>query len=279
MGGTVGTAGAASLTPRRSSSARRWRNKGLINHGWNYINIDDGWQGVRGGEFNGIQGNQKFPDMKGLADSVHGLGLKIGIYSTPWGELRRAHRGIGRQRGGDVRLDMRAKGRGLPARGPEGRQGMGIRQHSFAVNDAQQWAAWGFDYLKYDWNPNDVPHVREMAEALRASGRDIALSLSNSAPFESAAELSALAHCWRTTGDIRDTWESMSRIGFSQDRWRPYARPGHWNDPDMLVVGLGRLGPAAAPHAPHARRTVHAHQPVVPARRAAADRLRPDAAR
>src|SRR6185503_17858352 len=83
----------------------------------------------------------------------------------------------------------------------------------------------------------------EMAGALRKSGRDIVLSLSNSAPFESAKDLSALAQCWRTTGDIRDTWESMSRIGFSQDRWRPYGRTGHWNDPDMLVVGLVGWGP------------------------------------
>jgi alpha-galactosidase len=122
-------------------------------------------------------------------------------------------------------------------------RGWEFGRHSFAVNDAKQWAAWGFDYLKYDWNPNDVPHVKEMADALRASGRDIVLSLSNSAPFESITGLSSLAQAWRTTGDIRDTWESMSRIGFSQDRWRPYARPGHWNDPDMLVIGLVGWGP------------------------------------
>src|SRR3990172_2135992 len=116
-------------------------------------------------------------------------------------------------------------------------------QYSFAANDARQWARWGFDYLKYDWNPNDVPHVEEMAGALKASGRDIILSLSNSAPFGSAADLSAISQCWRTTGDIRDTWEIMSAIGFSQERWRPFARPGHWNDPDMLVVGMVGWGP------------------------------------
>ncbi len=229
------------------SSARAMADKGLRDHGWNYINIDDGWQGVRGGEFNGIQGNGKFPDMKGLADSVHALGLKVGIYSTPWKGSYEGHIGSSGDNAdgtydwiaaGEANEDFRhtdyEKGRN---------RGWEFGEHSFAVNDARQWAAWGFDYLKYDWNPNDVPHVREMADALRASGRDIALSLSNSAPFESAAELSALSQCWRTTGDIRDTWESMSRIGFSQDRWRPYARPGHWNDPDMLVVGLVGWGP------------------------------------
>jgi alpha-galactosidase len=57
---------------------------GLIHHGWTYINIDDAWQGKRGGPFNAIQGNDKFPDLKGLCDEIHKMGLKIGIYSTPW---------------------------------------------------------------------------------------------------------------------------------------------------------------------------------------------------
>src|SRR2546421_370965 len=66
------------------ASAKAMVSTGLFNHGWIYINIDDSWQGKRGGEFNGIQPNEKFPDMKGLADEVHNMGLKLGIYSTPW---------------------------------------------------------------------------------------------------------------------------------------------------------------------------------------------------
>ena len=76
-----------------------------------------------------------------------------------------------------------------------------------------------------------------MANALRDSGRDVVLSLSNSTPFKSIGELSKIANCWRTTGDIKDTWDSMSKRGFTQDKWAPYAKPGHFNDPDMLVVG------------------------------------------
>jgi alpha-galactosidase len=79
-----------------------------------------------------------------------------------------------------------------------------------------------------------------MAAALRSSGRDIVYSLSNSAPFTGAAEWARLAQVYRTTGDITDRWESMSGIGFGQDRWTPFNGPGHWADPDMLVVG--RLG-------------------------------------
>ena len=112
-----------------------------------------------------------------------------------------------------------------------------IGKYSFAENDARQWAAWGIDYLKYDWNPNELPETAEIYKALRASGRDVFLSLSNSTPFKNIAELSKLANCWRITGDIRDNWDSMSKKGFGQDKWEPYCGPGHWNDPDMLVVG------------------------------------------
>ena len=76
-----------------------------------------------------------------------------------------------------------------------------------------------------------------MDGALRRSGRDIIFSLSNNSPFTNAPVLSKIANCWRTTGDIRDNWDSMSKKGFGQDKWAPYASQGHWNDPDMLVVG------------------------------------------
>ena len=197
---------------------------GLAAHGYNYVNVDDGWQGRRGGAYGGLQGNEKFPDMQGLCDYAHSLGLRIGIYSTPW---TRSYADYPGGSAGKELSDKVRRGRFFGAKGCE-------RQ------DADQWAAWGMDYLKYDWNPLDVPHVEAMRAALRASGRDIVYSLSNSAPFQNAADWARLANCWRTTGDIVDTWESVSGIGFSQDRWTPYGGPGHWNDPDMLVVG--RMG-------------------------------------
>jgi alpha-galactosidase len=79
-----------------------------------------------------------------------------------------------------------------------------------------------------------------MSAALRNCGRDIVYSLSNTASFDLAPDYARLANLWRTTGDITDTWDSVSGIGFSHDRWTPYAGPGHWNDPDMLVIG--RIG-------------------------------------
>ena len=226
------------------SSARAMAKKGLINHGWTYINIDDGWQGTRGGAFNAIQGNSKFTDMPALAREVHNLGLKIGIYSTPWKGSYEGHIGGSCDsddgtydwiKSGEANEFFRQKDYG------KGRQSQWqFGKRSFADADVRQWTEWGIDYLKYDWNPIDVPHVKEMSVALRKSARDIVFSLSNSAAFESAQDYASLAHCWRTTGDITDTWTSVSRIGFSQERWASFAGPGHWNDPDMLVVG--RLG-------------------------------------
>ena len=111
-------------------------------------------------------------------------------------------------------------------------------RYSFATQDAQQWADWGFDYLKYDWYPNDYYYTREMHEALQKVSRDIVLSLSNTAPYADAPAWLRYSQCWRTTGDIRDTWNSIYQIGFKgQDRWAAFNRPGHWADADMLVVG------------------------------------------
>lgn len=113
--------------------------------------------------------------------------------------------------------------------------------------DVKQWAEWGIDYLKYDWHPLNYYHVREMFDMLRKIDRDIIFSLSNSAPYGDAPVWQRYANCWRTTGDIRDTWESISRIGFSQDRWLAFNHPGHWADSDMLVVGMVGWGPKLHP--------------------------------
>jgi alpha-galactosidase len=226
-------------------SARGMVASGLMNHGWTYINIDDAWQGERGGLFKAIQGNEKFPDMKGLSDTVHQMGLKLGIYSTPWTTSYANHIG-----GSAENPEGTWQKPTLPKRGNVNKKILpwAIGKYSFARNDAKQWGAWGINYLKYDWNPNEVPETQEMYDALRSSGRDVILSLSNSSPFTNAPALSKIANCWRTTGDIRDTWDSMSKKGFGEDKWEPFAGPGHWNDPDMLVVGQVGWG---QPHPTH----------------------------
>jgi alpha-galactosidase len=217
------------------AAAEAMVKSGLIHHGWTYINIDDTWQGERGGQFNGIQPNEKFPDMKKLCDEVHGMGLKIGIYSTPWTTSYAGHIG-----------GSSDDTNGAWTRGGGRRDG----KYSFADNDAKQWAAWGMDYLKYDWNPRSsrdteqkfIDDVSTMAAALRHSGRDMVYSYSNSMPPDWIKDVAKYFNCWRTTGDINDSWWRLTDIGFAQSRWTQYSRPGHWNDPDMLVVGYVDVG-------------------------------------
>jgi alpha-galactosidase len=219
------------------ASAHAMVASGLVEHGWSYINIDDTWQGLRPGPTHALQGNDKFPDLKKFCDEIHALGLKAGIYSTPWitsyatypGGSSDHPEGTWEKPAGPKTVNRKMKPWGLGT-------------YSFAAVDAKQWAEWGIDYLKYDWNPNEAPETAEMAKALRASGRDIIYSLSNNAPFPNAAMLSTLANSWRTTGDIRDSWGTVRDIWFQQEKWRPFGGPGHWNDPDMLVVGPVDVG-------------------------------------
>lgn len=212
-------------------NAKAMADSGLINYGWSYVNIDDTWQGQRGGQFHGLQGNDKFPDIKGLCDAIHALGLKFGIYSTPWETSYAGYPG-----------GSSTNSEGLWTK-PEGKTiknrnilPCAIAQYHFVTNDADQWAAWGVDYLKYDWNPIELPETQEMADALRNSGRDIVFSLSNNMNITNGPTIGKIANSWRTTGDIKANWTSMSQRGFGQDKWRPYSSPGHWNDPDMLEI-------------------------------------------
>jgi alpha-galactosidase len=199
---------------RVRAAADQFVSTDLAAYGYSYVNIDDCWQAGR--DKNGfIEANDRFPDMKGLADYVHNLGLRIGTYSSP---------------------------------GPQTCAGFtGSYQHE--LKDAQQYASWGFDYLKYDWcsygnidNGSTLDGLKKpyivMSEALKRVDRDIVLSLCQYGMGEVHQWGGSVGgQLWRTTGDITDTWGSMAGIGFDHDRRSPYVKPGAWNDPDMLVVG------------------------------------------
>lgn len=230
------------------SSAQALLDKGLADYGWAYINIDDGWQGLRGGKYNAIQPNSKFPDMKALADFLHENGLKLGIYSGPWVGTYAGHIGSSCDRPDgtykwieDGLVDEFWKvDRSRMKRDSVWTFGT----YSFAKADARQWADWGVDYLKYDWNNNDPWWLKDMRQALLETGRDIVYSISNSSKVIMGPVLRENAECWRTTGDIRDNWKNMSNIGFNgQDRWAGFKAPGNWPDADMLVVGKVGWGP------------------------------------
>jgi alpha-galactosidase len=194
---------------------------GLASQGYSYINIDDTWEGER--DANGVlHPNEKFPDMRALADYVHALGLKLGIYSGP---------------------------------GPTTCQRYPASWEHEEV-DVRTWASWGIDYLKYDWcgyssvEPDRTswsalqkPYLL-MRRVLDDAARDIVYSICQYGwgnVWEWGDEVGG--NLWRTTGDITDTWTSMSGIGFAQAGHEVYAGPGHWNDPDMLVVGKLGWGP------------------------------------
>jgi len=222
------------------AAAKAMVDSGLIEHGWQYVNIDDGWQGRRGGPYNAIQPNEKFGDMKGLCDFIHDLGLKAGIYSTPW---ITSYAGFVGGSSDDPR--------GAWEPPTNRRDGWRYGKHFFETADARQWAAWGFDYAKYDWAVDSVEVTRRMADALAACDRDIVLELSNSVPLDQAAELTRLAHLSRTTGDLVDLWDrsqmdpglarwavGIREVWLAHDAWAPYQRPGHWNHACNLRVGL-----------------------------------------
>ncbi|MEM9824335.1 MAG: NPCBM/NEW2 domain-containing protein, partial [Bacteroidota bacterium] len=211
------------------ASARAMVDKGLQQYGWSYINIDDDWQGRRGGPYNAIQANEKFPDMPGLIDSIHQLGLKAGIYSSPWVMTYAARIGGSSDRkdgAWNFPKDYRKHYKDYRY----------VGQYTFDQEDVAQWVDWGIDYLKYDWKIA-LPSTIRMNEVLKTCGRDIIFTLSNTAKIDLASELSQHSNSWRTSGDIRDTWQSIYTIGFAQNNWHPYSAPGHWNDPDMLVIG------------------------------------------
>ncbi|MEO5714873.1 MAG: putative Ig domain-containing protein [Luteolibacter sp.] len=227
------------------SSARAMVEKGLQAHGWNYVNVDDGWQKDRGGKFNAIQPNSKFPDMAALGAELHSMGFKFGIYSSPWGGTYAGFIGSSSDnkdgtyewiKSGDHTEFYRiGKEEELPR--PKRVSIRKFGNYPFVTNDVAQWSEWGVDYLKYDWHPIDVPHVEEMTDALRNSDRDIVYSLSNGADFKNGKDYEKLSNLWRTTGDIKDDWNRVKDIGFSQDKWAAHSGPGHWNDPDMMVLG------------------------------------------
>jgi alpha-galactosidase len=216
------------------ASAEAMVDKGLRDHGWSYVNIDDTWQGVRGGKLNALQPNEKFPDFKEMVDYIHSLGLKAGIYSTPYISSYAAYVGGSSDypNGGETHDSIKINKQPF----------MHIGKYRFENNDTLQMAEWGFDYLKYDWRI-DVNSTERMSDALKKSGRDIVFSISNSAPFKNIEDWVRLSNLWRTGPDIRDSWNCLYLKAFETEKWAPYAGPGHWNDTDMMILGNVSMGP------------------------------------
>ncbi|UXX81087.1 putative Ig domain-containing protein [Reichenbachiella carrageenanivorans] len=236
------------------ASARAMVDKGLSNYGWSFINIDDAWQGLRGGKHQGIQADPvKFPDMKQMCDEIHAMGLKVGIYSSPWITTYAGYVGGSSQNPeGDwddttMHPDDLRKTKAF----------WQVGEYTFDDKDALQWADWGIDYLKYDWNPNDRASTQRMADALQNSGRDIVYSLSNTAPMQHADLFSKVVNCFRTAGDLKDRWDQEGSHLNIREEWVLHRNwldsafsgsPGHYPDADMLVIGdVVTSGPEGKP--------------------------------
>ena len=218
--------------------------RGLAAHGWNFVNIDDCWQGKRGGRYGALLGNERFPDMRSLADYIHSRGLRFGIYSTPWISTYAGFRGGSTDAGCEERLFLPETLRLQPNQvfgrypGLHKLQVDRIGSEWRLSDDIRQWAEWGVDFVKLDWNPNDLPTTRRIAADLRNSGRDIVLSLSNDAPEKDAAELFTEAQLCRVSCDIKDEWKSIAAIGFDHSPvWQQQLGPGRFPDLDMLQIG------------------------------------------
>jgi alpha-galactosidase len=209
------------------ASANAMVNMGLKDHGCNYVNIDDAWQGYRGGKYNAIQPNEKFPNFKELIDEIHGMGLKLGVYSTPWITSYAGYIG------GSSNIENGAYPDSVKNNKRNYRY---IGKYRFEKEDALQMADWGVDFLKYDWRL-EVPSAERMSIALKNAGRDIIYSLSNSAPFRDVKDWVRVSNMYRTGPDIRDSWHGLYHCTFTLDKWGPYGGPGHWNDPDMMILG------------------------------------------
>ena len=199
---------------------------GMKDAGYIYVNIDDCWQVSRDAQGNIVADLQRFPHgMKAVGDYIHSLGLKFGVYSDAGSKTCAGRPG-----------------------------GLG---HEY--QDALQYAAWGVDYLKYDWcnatSQDAKASYANIRAALDASGRAIVLSIcewGTAKPWLWGKEVGG--NLWRTTGDIQDRWGGSQKwpdgsccshgvlsIVDQEVGLQSYAGPGHWNDPDMLEVGNGAM--------------------------------------
>ncbi len=199
---------------------------GMKDAGYEYLTLDGGWDGGRDAQGNIIAAPDRFPDMKALGDYIHSKGLKFGIYSSP--------------------TKSTCDG------------GMGSFGHE--EQDARTFASWGVDYLKYDVCDGEATYLKleqqspekaheyifalymKMHLALQKTGRPIIYSICQyglDAVWRWGAETGG--NLWRTTGDVHDSYSSVSGIGFTQAGLSRFAGPGHWNDPDMLEIGNGGM--------------------------------------
>ena len=199
----------------RAQAAAMVKN-GMKAAGYEYVVIDGGWEGFH--DANGVfhSDPKRFPDMKALCDYIHSLGLKVGIHTSPGPTTCAGHEA----------------------------------SYGHEKQDAETFARWGIDFVKYDWCSGDEVYqpgqmrdaYRKMSDDLKATGRPMLYSLCQYGVqdiWKWGGDVGG--QMWRTTGDIADNYDSVILHGWEQNGLEKYAGPGHWNDPDMLEIGNGKL--------------------------------------
>jgi len=200
---------------------------GLAEYGYSYVNLDSSWQDSYGGEFDAIQPCDRFPDMKGMYAHLHSLGLKGGIYSTPflraWGCPPDREWIPGCTRGeADIRFS-------------EVNTGIGLERCE--AQNVRQWTEWGVDYLKYDWRPTDTVNADLMKKELLKSPREIAFCVTVLASEVYWRYWAANCCSFRNNNDTYDIWDNVVQRMDTVDRWAGKTAPGHFYDLDMLSYG------------------------------------------
>jgi len=201
------------------SMADAFITTGMKDVGYQYVNLDDCWMDGRDSSGKLKPSTSKFPSgIAALADYVHGKGLKLGIYSTPNTKT---------------------------CAGLYGGYTGGVGSVGHETTDAQTFASWGVDYLKYDKCKGELSAFAVMRDALKATGRPIFYSINPAdqgpycVPSNCSIDLVSIANMWRIEFDISATWSDVTRLIDKDKPEYAGAGPGHWNDPDMLEVGNG----------------------------------------
>lgn len=207
-------------------------SKGIADYGYQYLNIDSGWQDKYGGKFDAVMPNDKFPDMKGFCDKMHSAGLKCGIYSTPmlkaWGCPEEVDYYPGCTRGEANILYTCVND--------------GIGMERMEENNVKQWEEWGFDYLKYDWAPTDPINADYMKKALLKANREIAFCVTVDADIRYRNYWKQNCCSWRANIDSMDKWPIVKQYmntvdGIKYNTWKDAVSQGHFYDLDMLEIG------------------------------------------
>lgn len=198
-------------------------SRGLHAKGYEYVVVDDCWQNLQRNPDGSLQANAtRFPSgIKAVADYVHSKGLKFGLYGSP----------------GTQTCAMRY----------DAYPGVGLGSKGHEQQDANTFAAWGVDFVKYDWCAAEqdgltrIPAFTAMRDAIAKTGRPMTYSISEYGHEQPWLWATPIANSWRTTNDIQANWGSIAQIIQNQASLYPYSSPGAWNDPDMLQIGNGKL--------------------------------------